>query len=270
MFRRNFGEVRQVVKRLYRELSVSCFEPGYFELAFSHEEDSGLNGIPVKGDRASGVLEGKVDRVDIWSHEGQTYYRVIDYKTGHVSFDYSGVYYGLGLQMLIYLFALKEFENKMDHEALSPAGVLYFPARCKSVSITTKDDEAKLRTARENEEKSSGLLLNDPVVIHAMAPDETIRYLPCTVNAKGELKTYVATSQELELLRHHVTRKVSDLADSIYSGKLEPNPYFLDTNHYGCGWCPYKSVCGERAEQRVLDKLTPEMFWDRIREDSNV
>ncbi len=268
LFRRNFSEVRLVVKRLYRELSVSCFEPGYFELAFS-QEDSDLNTIPVNGEISRGELEGKVDRVDVWCHEGQTYYRVIDYKTGHVSFDYSGIYYGLGLQMLIYLFALKEFEAKLKYKDLCPAGVLYFPARCKSVSITARDDETKLKTAREKEERASGLLLNEPDVIHAMAPRETIRYLPCTVNGKGEIQDYLATSEELELLRDHVTRKVSDLADTIYSGKLEPDPYYLDTTHHGCGWCPYKSICGDRVEQRVIDKLSPEMFWERIREEYN-
>ncbi len=268
LFRRNFNEVRFVVKRLYEELSVSAFTPDHFELEFSDGDEAVLPGITVTGDTVKGTLEGKVDRVDIWEHEGHTYYRVIDYKTGHATFNYSGVYYGLGLQMLIYLFALKEFEGRLHYANMSPSGVLYFPARCKSISIASKDDETSLKRERDSEEKSSGLILNDPDLIQAMAPGEAIRYLPLT--AKGNsIKGYLATAEELELLRDHVKARVSDLADSIYSGKLEPNPYYLDSGHYGCAWCPYKSICGDQVEQRLFDKLTPETFWDRIREDCN-
>ena len=268
LFRRNFNELRFVVKRLYEELSVSAFAPDHFELEFSDGEDALLPGIAVIGDTVKGTLEGKVDRVDIWEHDGKVYYRVVDYKTGHTTFNYSGVYYGLGLQMLIYLFALKEFEGRLDYTQMSPSGVLYFPARCKSVSISSKDDETALKKGRDSEEKYSGLILDDSEVIQAMAPGDAIRYLPLVVKGNS-VKGYLASTEDFELLKDHVKEQVSGLADSIYSGKLEPNPYYLDSGHYGCAWCPYKAICGDRVEQRLLDKLTPEMFWERIREERN-
>jgi ATP-dependent helicase/nuclease subunit B len=268
LFRRNFNELRFVVKRLYEELSVSAFAPDHFELEFSDGEDALLPGIAVIGDTVKGTLEGKVDRVDMWEHDGKVYYRVVDYKTGHTTFNYSGVYYGLGLQMLIYLFALKEFEGRLDYTQMSPSGVLYFPARCKSVSISSKDDETALTKGRDSDEKYSGLILDDSEVIQAMAPGDAIRYLPLVVKGNS-VKGYLASTEDLELLKDHVKEQVSGLADSIYSGKLEPNPYYLDSGHYGCAWCPYKAICGDRVEQRLLDKLTPEMFWERIREERN-
>ncbi len=268
LFRRNFTEVRLVVKRLYQELSVSQFTPDRFELEFADGEDADVPGIPVVGKTVSGTLEGKVDRVDIWKHGEQTYYRVIDYKTGHKTFDYSEVYYGLGLQMLIYLFALKEYEGKLNYTDMRPAGVLYFPAQCKNIPISSRDDENTLKKERNNEQRSSGLILKDPIVAEAMEPGEITRYLPCT-RKNGELTSYVATEEEMELLRDHLSRRVADLADSVYSGKLEPDPYYLDSKRYGCGWCPYKPICGEQVEKRMLDKLKPEMFWERIREDGH-
>ena len=44
---------------------------------------------------------GFADRADIWRSGDSVYVRVIDYKTGRKSFDFSHVFYGLGLQMLL-------------------------------------------------------------------------------------------------------------------------------------------------------------------------
>lgn len=52
-------------------------------------------------------VTGFVDRVDGWVHDGRLYLRVVDYKTGKKSFDLTEVWNGLGLQMLLYLFALE-------------------------------------------------------------------------------------------------------------------------------------------------------------------
>lgn len=52
------------------------------------------------------TLTGIADRVDGWLHDGRLYLRVVDYKTGKKSFSLSDVWYGMGLQMLLYLFAL--------------------------------------------------------------------------------------------------------------------------------------------------------------------
>jgi hypothetical protein len=54
------------------------------------------------------ILRGFVDRVDIWQNHGNSHYRVVDYKTGKRDFDYCDVFNGVGLQMLLYMFALQE------------------------------------------------------------------------------------------------------------------------------------------------------------------
>ena len=53
-------------------------------------------------------VSGFVDRVDGWVENGRLHLRVVDYKTGRKSFDLTEVWNGLGLHMLLYLFALEE------------------------------------------------------------------------------------------------------------------------------------------------------------------
>ena len=70
-----------------------------------------------------------VDRVDLCTVNGKTYFRVVDYKTGRKDFDYADILNGEGLQMLIYLFALQKYGKERYGRELLPAGVLYVPAR---------------------------------------------------------------------------------------------------------------------------------------------
>lgn len=121
------------------ELQSSDFEPLAFELEFG--ADGQLPAITIREENGTARVVGKVDRVDGWLHDGKLYLRVVDYKTGKKSFDLAELRYGLGLQMLLYLFTLKE-EGQMlfgGHEIV-PAGVLYTPAR-----------EPMLRCARDTE-----------------------------------------------------------------------------------------------------------------------
>ena len=267
LFRRNFNELRCVVKQLYEELSVSEFQPEYFELNFSQREDADLGPIPIEGQYIRGLLEGKVDRVDLWYSGTQQFFRVVDYKTGHTNFDYTKVYYGLGMQMLIYLFALKKYGGQLREETLTPSGVLYFPARASRVSIQDKYDEASLNKEREREEKRSGLLLDHPSVLEAMDPSDSLHYLPCKRNKDGVIKGDLASEEQFALLEQHVFDKVADLTDQLYSGDLEPNPYYIDSNHHGCAWCPFKSICGSKTNKRILEKISRSDFWERLKEE---
>ena len=70
------------------------------------------------------TLTGIADRVDGWLHNGKLYLRVVDYKTGKKSFDLAELRYGLGLQMLLYLFTLKEEGRALfGGQEIVPAGV---------------------------------------------------------------------------------------------------------------------------------------------------
>lgn len=51
-------------------------------------------------------LQGRIDRIDTLDLDGQTYIRIIDYKTGAKKFDLNELYYGLQMQLLVYLDAI--------------------------------------------------------------------------------------------------------------------------------------------------------------------
>ena len=105
LFRRNAQELDMVVRELWLELKEALFEPRDFEVNFGSAE--GLPPIAIPTGEMNAILRGLVDRVDTWQSGGNSYYRVVDYKTGTKDFDYCDVFNGVGLQMLLYMFALK-------------------------------------------------------------------------------------------------------------------------------------------------------------------
>ncbi|MBQ4566370.1 MAG: PD-(D/E)XK nuclease family protein [Oscillospiraceae bacterium] len=268
LFRRNFAEVEEVVRDLHEELSRSQFIPSYFELNFG--KGGALPEIRILGKEMTATIEGYVDRADLWRKGDKLYVRIVDYKTGKKSFDYSKIYYGIGLQMLIYLFALEREGQVLCNAPLTPAGVLYFPARAEAVSVKSRvelpDGEKKKREYR----KRSGLVLDSGPVLDAMeaCPEgKAPLYLPYKVDKQGERKGDLASTEELALLGEFVFRKLAQLGDQLYSGDISPAPYELD-GATPCAWCCYGSVCRENKKPRLLDKLkNQDAFWALIREE---
>lgn len=107
-----------VVDSVCEELAVSDFTPAYLELGFGR----GQSMPPLEVEKGVRLrLTGFVDRVDNWVKDGKRYLRVVDYKTGRKSFDFSDVADGRGLQMLLYLFALRrEGQTLFGPEELVP------------------------------------------------------------------------------------------------------------------------------------------------------
>lgn len=266
LFRRSFSEVRQVVTELYRELSRSEFEPKWFELHFAR--DGVLPAVTIAGEKMTALLEGYVDRADVWHRGDRVYVRIVDYKTGPKSFEYHKILSGLGLQMLLYLFALARSGGVLGEGELLPAGVLYFPARVERVTIPDKLDQAALEKKRRKNLQRSGLLLDEEPVLQAMEPCEgEPEFLPYGYDRSGERTGDLASAEQLDALEKYVFRTVAALGDGVYEGKLAPNPYFCGDRSNACLYCPFSGVCrGEREERWLASIKDPAEFWKAVEE----
>ena len=267
LFRRNARELDMVVRELWEELSRSLFAPREFEVNFGSGE--GLPPIAIANSRINAILRGFVDRVDTWQQEGCTYFRVVDYKTGKKDFDYCDVFNGVGLQMLLYMFALKH--NGEDLLGPKPvlAGVQYFPARVPFLSAEGRLAEDAADKERQGQWKRKGLLLSDREVLRAMEPDEESQRLCCKVKKDGTLSGDVADREQFALLERYVFHCLARMVEDIVSGNVEPNPYTRGTSHSACDYCPYGAICHKDtvAGRRNYKTMTAQRFWEEIAEE---
>lgn len=99
-----------------------------------------------------------MDRADLWKGPQGDFLRIVDYKSGTKSFDYTDLAGGVGMQLLLYLFALEQSGISQQTEHPIPAGACIFRPNGKSNQRTGRSAE-KRRMPSERREKSSPVAL---------------------------------------------------------------------------------------------------------------
>lgn len=253
--RRLFG----LMKHTQEEMRQSQFLPDACELVIGQlGEETGT--APFTLSLPNGVtlyLHGKIDRVDLAEQDGQQYLRIVDYKTGShkKEFKLANVYYGLNLQMLLYLFALLDDPERYPDTA--PAGVLYMPS-----GMPKAQERDKLKPVAEylgEYFRMTGTVLLDRGILTKMEEEIAGVYIPAALAAEdsgsGELQltkdSSVFTQAQLGRLRRYVEQLVHDCAECYLEGDIEPRPmrggsagYYADA----CAYCDYHSICGISVE----------------------
>jgi len=248
LLRRLSRDTENVALDLDEELSVSQFAPLGFEMPFS---------VPV-GDEL--VVRGQIDRVDAWEDDGAQYLRVADYKTGRrKEFSLSDAYYGLNLQMLIYLYALERdgrFENPRAGAAL------YVPARDEIVSAKHNLTDEALEKELAKKARRSGLVLAEERVTEALEGGERKRFLP-----SGDS---LVSAEQMDVLLKDVAAQLSFAAREMRRGSIAAQPVYKNETENACRFCRFKSVCGHGAEPgddvRRMRRLAAAEAWQKIAE----
>ncbi|MBR5125476.1 MAG: PD-(D/E)XK nuclease family protein [Oscillospiraceae bacterium] len=267
LFRRNVQELDMVVCELWQELRDSLFEPKAFEVSFGSSD--GLAPIVIPNNGMNAILRGFVDRVDTWSRQGMDYYRVVDYKTGKKDFDYCDVFNGVGLQMLLYMFALRSSGEDLLGDHPVPVGVQYFPARAPYLPSDGQLQEQEAEKLRQSQWKRKGLLLSDEEILQAMEPGEKPKRMGYTIRKDGSLSGDLADRDQLKLLEGYVFRVLAGMVEDIVSGNVEPNPYTRGSSHNACTFCPYGSVCHEKTVtgRRNYQQMKADRFWAEVEKE---
>lgn len=274
-FRYLFSRLREtalvIVENVLDELEQSDFRPLAFELGFGGK-DGQLPAVTVTAGDTTLSVTGKVDRVDGWMKDGKLYLRVVDYKTGKKAFDLADVRYGLGIQMLLYLFALRRYGGSYFGAEVEPAGVLYVPAR----DVVKRADRAippdKLEKQLRDELRRTGMLLSDPDVLCAMEHSalEKPCYLPIAVKdgqAKGLAAGVLADAEQMGKMGRYVDSLLRQAARELGGGNIDADPCRRGPQESACDWCPFASACWfdeKRDKPRYLQKTTPEEFWQMV------
>ncbi len=220
------------------------------EIAFG--EEGGLP--PVVLTLADGrriALRGKIDRIDRWDGDDGAYLRVIDYKSAKKEIDPTRLYYGLQLQLMLYLQAAAQ--GMKGHAA----GAFYFAVRDPLVDADDAKEAAEKAIAKQLQLK--GVVLSDVKVVSAMDAEGTA--LGTIFNKSGGVYANAPayTKEEMQSLLAHTRQTAANLADGIRSGDISVAPAEVKT-WSACQWCDYSAVCGfdpamPHCTKRVLPSL---------------
>lgn len=270
LFHRLLSGVEQVVDNVVQEVSRSAFKPISFELGFGKDKD--LPPVELEQDGIRLSVNGFVDRVDGWLHEDKLYLRVVDYKTGSKSFDLTEIANGMGLQMLLYLFALRQKGVELYGKEIVPSGVLYIPAR----TVIIPGNRAMTREAHSKavdaQLRRKGLVLDDPDVLAAMEQpgEDGIRFLPVKLTKSGTVSgDALVSSSRFARLEQHVERVLRDICRELAAGNIAADPFWRGPEKNACRFCDFAAAChfeegrGGDCRRRMYTLKTAE-FWSNI------
>ena len=268
-FKYTASKLEKMAKRAIRALTAHLkngqFIPLEYEVNFAEGSSLPPIEIELESDRSI-IITGQIDRIDIYYKDFEhQYIKILDYKTGNKNFSLLEVYYGLQLQLLLYLDAYLKLNKHYE-----PGGIFYFHINSAYVSYQAGMSDEALQNSQLKQFKLSGLVLEALEVIQAMDKENRGDMIPASINKDGTLKkgSSAASYEQIEALREYIISTIRQLGKEILSGKVSATPFKLG-DKYPCLYCAYHTICqfdenltdNTYAKMESLDK---ERIWEKI------
>ena len=231
------SRVTRVIDRtlwgLVNHLDNTEFEPTAFEMKFSYIDGIEAMNFDLGNGKSMG-LSGKIDRVDLVKTDTGIGIRIIDYKSGNKTFDYSNIINGTDLQLVMYMNAVEELmRRKYTDREVEGKEMYYFTVQdpvipSSKITSRTTADQALLKAMKPSGE-------NDPEHIRKLIP--------------------------------YVRGKALEYGKDITGGRVDIEPDYSDSDHSACTYCPYRAVCGfdrklEGFRFKPKKKVNADNVWE--------
>lgn len=233
-------------------------------------------------------IHGLIDRVDICEGEYEIeengevkkvpceYVKVIDYKTGNKNVSLQDLYYGLQLQMVVYMGAAEKNENdrmarerESDKRLVIPAGIFY---------VNIKDEISDVEKAVDY--RNNGIYDGNPYSVQALdnslvgykseesseikyiegAKSEIINFQTTKTGAVASTtKDYIYDKNEMHEIIGYGKTMIKKLSDKRNAGEIGIKPFRVkkDNNEEAknaCTYCKFNSICGfDKMRDRYKD-----------------
>lgn len=261
---------------LQHQIKEGLFKPTDFEVSFAMYQD--LDSLHIAlSDEEEMHLQGRIDRVDLYETDKNIYVKVMDYKSGNRKFDLAALYYGLQLQLVLYMnVALDREKVRHKDKTIIPAGLFYYQVKDPLISTSGENPtEAAIEKEILKELRLEGIANSREDCLTAL--DETKKkeseVFKLTYKKDGSLSANSAVMEEetMQVMNSFVNKKIKMMGKEILEGKIEINPYQMKEKS-ACTYCKFQSICkinsrlsGYRC--RELNKLSEEEVIHLMQEE---
>lgn len=204
------------LEAIFKQFDMQEFIPGILEWEFSSKNNNALNlrlpGFP------SLLFQGKVDRIDFQ----ESYFRVIDYKSGNKVIEFDNWYHGLSLQLPAYIAAFRQ--QYPDRIPIDAAYMQFVRPMISYENGSIKEIKQKQETKIRNQFNLRGTKMN---------PDELLTASQFTI------------------------KKMEEISLNLLHGKIDVKPKKLVGKEPPCSYCDYLPICGFESRYDSFDLLKP-------------
>ena len=228
------------------------------------------------GDRDQGLEKLQKLKMEIEKDLEKKTGKKIIRDTQRKKFTLSDAYYGLQIQLIVYMDALLENTGILHYDELHPAGMFYFKIDDPMVEGAGVD-EGDIERQILKKLKMNGIVLKDAKIVKAMDIQlEEGGYsdiVPAQIKKDGTLSSRSSAIDEEDFgkLIKHVKNLICEIGTEILKGNIKVNPC-KDGQNTSCKYCQFSSICQfdtslEGNEYRNIKSLSDEQVIKRIREE---
>lgn len=269
--------LKRTVETMQYQLKKGSFVPEQFEVSFSVLEELDSVNIALT-DQEKMRLRGRIDRMDIKEDAEHVYVKVLDYKSGSKDFSLAALYYGLQLQLVVYLNAAMEIAaKKHPNKEIVPAAMLYYRVQDPVIEATTQEETPEeINRQILKALRTTGVVNAAESVVQGLDAAFTDRsdVVPLERKKDGSYsaRSSVMTAADFKTISHYVNQKIRQAGRQILDGRITLDPY-IQGNQSACDFCAYKKVCGfdkkiDGFSLRELENLQDDEALARIREEA--
>lgn len=265
----------RTVSTLQNQLLQGSFTPTDYELNFRQVMDLEEVNIALSKEEQM-RLRGRIDRVDTWEENDRIYVKIVDYKSGGRQFDLVALYYGLQLQLVVYMnAAMQNLKQKHPEKEVVPAALLYYHVEDPAVEMDAPMTPEEINEKLLLELRMNGVVNGDARVIEGLDRTfvEKSTVIPVEKKKDGSLgaRSSCMSTEELSSLFAYTNQKIKRTGRQILDGEIAVNPYEKGGKN-ACTYCSFQGVCGfdnrlPGYQKRELASMTREAVWEKIREE---
>ena len=273
MIERMYRILKRTIWALKEQLKSGKFLPEAFEMSFSRVENLDAVNITLSEEEKM-KLRGRIDRLDTCEDEDHIYVKVIDYKSGNKKFDLAAVYYGLQLQLIVYMNVAAEMMKKShpDKEVV-PAALLYYHVNDPMIKSEEELSPEQVNDQLLKELRMNGLVNDSEEVIGLLDGSFATKssIIPVERKSDGSLsaRSSVVNRQDYEVISNYVNQKMHQFGTEILQGNIEVNPC-EQGNAESCTYCTFREICAFDGKIPGFEKRKPGHGMDVLKDEQDI
>lgn len=231
------SELKFDIETIHKQMNLTHFDKALYEEKFYYP-------VNVSSD-ITVTLMGIIDKILYMENYNNTLVSIIDYKTGSLPDYLNHMIHGIGMQLPIYYFLVK---NSKRFDSVKIVGI--FLQKIINKDLKIEDDSSRLEklennlklvgyaTSNENDLEEFDISYHDSGLIKSMK-----------VGNNGFYKySRVLSEEKFEAMENLVREKIEEAALAILKADFKINPKKIGKENVGCSFCPYKDICFYKEE----------------------
>ena len=218
-----------VIESIKKQYGYSKFKDALYENKFEINKDKT---IKVK-------FIGFIDKLLTRVYNGKTLLVIVDYKTGIQDLNLSNCYYGLNLQLPVYLYLSK-------NGTLKNSEVVGFYLQKILTPIPKIDTKKDYVLQKEDNLRLQGYSLYDEELLNEFdSTYENSRVVKSLSKTSNGFSSYskLLTKEQMDKLEELVDKKIDNARDMILSADFEIDPKVIKFKNISCEYCKFKDIC---------------------------